>query len=277
MSRGVLTAANADFWPILRNHVRSCREQGVDVAVVNHGLTTQQQAAIVSMGGTVMPHPPSAVFAISPEKIHSKQNLGRKYVAAWYKPLLIKESPFDETLWIDADAIPIRGLDNMFELLEDGPFISHDWWIGPWKNIYGVAVERILGSIPNAFYSSTWINAGVLGVRRGDAVICDWIENCRKVISDDFALAKSPCRDQTALAISLSENPGLMRIIPDWRINMPVNGLLCNEGAKRKKYRFNEDSILTTLREDHPLAWVIHWLGPNKPWWGHNKPMWRRK
>ncbi len=265
MSRGILTAANSDFWPILRHHVRSCREQGFDVTVVNHGLIPRQIAAIASIGGKVIEHPREAKFSLSPRQIREKQDLGNRYELAWYKPLLLQASPFDETLWIDADAIPLRGISNLFDLLKDGPFISNDWWCRPWRDMYGTAVRQILGSLPDAFFASTWVNSGVFGVRRSDPVICNWIENCHKIMNDDVALAGSPCRDQTALAVTLSKNPELMRVISDWRINMPVNGLIDHQSSQRKNYNFFGPHVMDRLRNDHPHAWVIHWLGP-KPW-----------
>jgi predicted O-methyltransferase YrrM len=259
--RGVLTSASSPYWLTLRLQLQACGEAGVDMAVADQGLLPWQVDWLVDHGATVLMMPGST------ELQHEQAN----FDLAWDKPAICRTSPFEETIWIDADAIPLRHLDLMFDYLQDGAWISLENYVSELhaRQLYLRLLHAIFGHIP-AFYSqASRINSGVFGFRQGDQWIKDWGTWCDIILSNPTLKQVCDLHDQHALVAVLCD-PQIVdrpKIQDDRSLNCPANGLAIKESSRRKQYPWNADNCLELLRTDHPQASVVHWLGRPKPLW----------
>ena len=267
MNQGILTGANREFWPTLRVHVTACLESHVDVAVADHGLDQSQRQWLEAQGATLLDGPFTySCDLYSTAKHHAACVMSA--IEAWWKPLVCLASPFDRTLWIDADAVPIRGIAEMFDLFEDGPWLTRESWVTPdqARRLYEPSVRDVLGHIPPHYSEVCGVNNGVFGFHRGDAWLREWRDLCERFLSDPKLLANCKCRDQTALITVLARDAcNVPRIIDDRRVNWPANGLGFQDRLSRKRYDWGGD-VLESLRADHHDALVVHWMGRPKPW-----------
>lgn len=267
MNQGILTGANSDFWPTLRAHVTACLAANVNVAVADHGLTAPQRRWLATRDVLLLDGP----FAYSRElyttaKEHAANVMSA--IEAWWKPLVCLASPFERTLWIDADAVPIRGIPEMLGYIDDGAWVACEYWVTEDQafRLYQPSVRDRLGHIPTHYPQVCGINNGVFGFHRGDDWLVKWRDLCEEFLSDPQSLATCKCRDQTALVTLLARDThNVPRIIKDRRLNWPANGLGYHDRHRRRPYDWS-DQVLETLRDDHPEAFVVHWMGRPKPW-----------
>jgi hypothetical protein len=49
---------------------------------------------------------------------------GKRIWPLWICPLLIRAAPLKDVFWLDCDAVVLRGLDELFAMLEDGPVFT---------------------------------------------------------------------------------------------------------------------------------------------------------
>lgn len=265
-SRGVLTAANEAFFPCLDALVRSVREQGYPITVADHGLSVMSVDALCARGAEIMSS--SVAYERSMEDI-IRDHDGRisAPAEAWWKPLVCRASPYDRTLWIDADAICLRGLDEMFDRLDLGPILTRDWWI-PLERVerlYGPLLRALYGDPPANWERNAWVNTGVIGWRREDAIIENWAQMCHRITSDPDLLGLCKCRDQSGMAAVLGGRDGRVNYMEDWRWNYPAHGLMARNAADRPKCPKHAD-LLDWARAEHPRAYIAHWLGKHKAW-----------
>lgn len=266
MTRGVLTAANDAFWRTLHALVRGCQREQVDIAVVDHGLSEVNRQWLVENGVALLDckheYERDLAAIASGHRGHPKAP-----PEAWWKPLVCQSSPFDHTIWIDADAILLRGAAEMFAALEQGPWLTRDWWIKSDRvpSLYAALCKKIYGRLPPDFPECCWVNSGVFGFNRGDAWMDGWRKMCQRITGDSRLLAECRCRDQSALAAWLAGNPkDAPRYIEDSGWNYPANGMMSHEAMRRTIYRPGRD-LLKAATIDHPEAKVVHWLGRPKP------------
>lgn len=267
MIEGVLTGANADFWPTLKVHVTACLEADTLVAVADHGLAESQRRWLTERGITILDGPFTySLDLYSTANQHAPNVMSA--IEAWYKPLVCQASPFDRTIWIDADAVPIRGIPELFQLFNAGSWVTRENWVTPEQahRLYQPSVRDVLGHIPPHYGQVCGINNGVFGFHRGDAWLREWRDLCERFLSDPKLLANCKCRDQTALiAVLARDRSNVPRIIDDRRMNWPANGLGFHDRLRRKRYEWDGD-VLESLRADHHDALVVHWMGRPKPW-----------
>lgn len=108
------------------------------------------------------------------------------------KTELFVESPYDYTLWLDADTITVGKIDEMFDYLENYdiviPHFSGWWSDGPTiarriKRYEGIADKKYLDE---ALKHNAAINTGVLSYRRNVPFMKDWIELAQKGMGKMF-------------------------------------------------------------------------------------------
>lgn len=267
MSKGVLTAANNAFWRTLHALVRSCLAQQVPIAVCDHGLSDSHRNWLIASGAKVLPGTHAYTRPLKEIAVDHKNFNPKAPPEAWWKPLVCLDSPFDETIWIDADAILLRGADEMFAAIDEGPWLTRDWWIVSSRaaGLYESLLKAANVPKPSNFPECVWVNSGVFGFRRGDAWLNGWRDMCQRITSQPKLLEHCRCRDQSALACWLAENQDKApRYIEDNRWNFPANGLAARDAPNRTTYPPEVD-LLTACAVDHPEAYVVHWLGRPKP------------
>jgi hypothetical protein len=270
--QGVLTACNNSplFERSLPTLVQSCTQKGVPITVVDQGLSPEQRETIASMGANVVKMDVNYDKSMG---MISKGHRGHPLAPseAWWKPLVCLQTPYLRTIWIDSDAILLRGQDEMFAAIGDRGWITRDWW-DYWlerpqrmERLYGAVIKAYHGKAfdPKILRQRCYVNSGVFGFMRGAQWVDEWAHTCGKIIASKHLLKLCNCRDQSGLAVWLATGPeAAPPFIEDERWNYPANGLNCREVAKRKKYE--GDNLLEQLEADHPEAYVAHFLGRPK-------------
>jgi hypothetical protein len=105
---GVVTTADAGYFPGLQILCATCVGK-VPLAVFDAGLTPRQRAwcearvQVLDLPQLLMPRT-------------------EDFWPAWNKPRLIRSSPFQTTLWLDADSFVVGDLNPLFERARLGPF-----------------------------------------------------------------------------------------------------------------------------------------------------------
>lgn len=275
-THGVITACNDDirFRRTLMALVRSCTAKRIPITIVDQGLHPDRAIAAKKRGARIIRH---GVSYSEPIKVIQQYHRGtpRAPVAAWWKPLVcLHAAPYDVNLWIDADAILLRGEDELFAMArEKGSWISRDWWVTGERthHLYGKIIEALFEQdglerpTDEEIQKRCHINTGVFGFRKGASWLRHWADTCERITRDRWLLSLCKCRDQTGLAAWMArgsdESPF---IVEDERWNYPANGLPAGRRIERKKYRRGLD-LLEEATKDHPKAYVVHWLGSPKP------------
>lgn len=173
--KGVLTATDSDFFPGLQLLVLSTRGR-VPVAVADLGMTHPQRAWCEKYAVKVLP------------------NKERLPVADWryyIKPILIKNSPFNETLWVDSDCIFVGDPAPLYRIMKNHPLVVQHWDVDYKPNqdeaYASFNVER--GSV---------VNCGVMGfdLCRDKNILDEWIGVVRRVCDDEKLRASVGCYDE---------------------------------------------------------------------------------
>lgn len=260
-NRGVLTSASSPYWLTLKLLLMACGEAGVDVAVADQGLLPWQLEWLLDNGNAVLSVP----------RENAAQHQSANFDLAWDKPAICLTSPFEQTIWIDSDAVPLRNLEQMFADLEMGPWLSLENFVTELhtRQVYLRLVHRLYGHIPPFYTEASKINTGVFGFIKGDPWLKDWAGRCDKYLADAELKKECTLHDQHAL-VALLCDPQVVdkpRIHQDRSLNCPANGLGLKESSQRKQYPWESPDCLELLRNDHPQATVVHWLGRPKPFW----------
>jgi hypothetical protein len=271
---GVITACDdtPSFGRTLLALVSSCAESSIPIVVIDHGLSRQKKALLGSAGATVVRMDIPEMAAIS--ALASKPPRNKIPINTWAKPFICESQEFfKKSIWIDADAVPIRPLHGMKRCLDHGDgFTTMNWIHGAnaerANHLYMRAYQLVFGEWAhdmNSFAEATNVNAGVLGWVAGKSrFVGQWADTCRSILANEEAVLSSLCRDQTGLAILRAAKPDLFPINGPKEWNYPANGVSPGDKATRKKYHGRRLNM-KAIRNDHPGVVIVHWLGPHKP------------
>jgi hypothetical protein len=275
-TRGILTACNDDprFRRTLAALVRSCRDKSIPITVVDHGMARDYARALVKRGARVVRK--DVRYAANMDFIGARHfGTPRAPLEAWWKPLVcMAAAPYDHTIWIDADAILLRGEEEMFGVVAThGSFLTRDWWVAGEraKFLYKPVITALFGEdgvpVPDdaTIAHRCHLNSGVFGWQKDAPWLRHWAETCNRITSNPALLRLSKCRDQTGLAAWMARgHPDSPPIMESAAWNYPANGLSARDRAARRKYPAGAD-LITEAAKDHPEAFVVHWLGNPKP------------
>lgn len=249
---GVLTGADTGFFPGTQLLVRSLREHVEwPIAVVDQGLTDADRDWCREAGVQVLPEPPVMV----PPWLRDPRE--RKL---WFKPFFIQASPFTHTLWIDSDAVVIRHPGDAFVMAYDGFWVFRELhWPEDTPNF--PALYRLCPT-PVPPNPQAVLNGGVIfcSPQRDSAIIREWCGLVERAMADRRIARLIRWHDQGALIWALHKTRRLPSISDDTRWNALPNGLSRGQTHQRKAYPA-DDTLLACLREDHPDAVILHWMG----------------
>lgn len=267
MPTGVLTASNASYWPTLSALALACKEQDFPLAVADHGLQPEQRNELLQLGHVTMLDNTLDINLYAA----AKQNTVLRATSsseAWLKPWICKYSPFNNTVWIDADAIPVFNLKHLFDLTAvHGSWVTRNHWSGNNPRSYKNLAQAIGGVDLDRYNVACHINSGVFGYTRDTPWIDVWRETILKMFMLDIA-STSSTRDQAALVMALSSTDTPMPPLL-WldKYNLAANYLPAMQRHDRKNYNgLSGAQLLNATRADHPDAFVVHWMGRPKPW-----------
>jgi hypothetical protein len=161
---GILTAASRDVFPGLQFLLVSLAlcNKPIQVTVVDVGLEPAEVEWITATGATIL----------KPEI-----NEEIPWHILWNKPTYWAQSPYQRTVWLDADTLLFRDVNPLFAVIMDRMFFTMD--AGRWPSFDTTAVTS-LGLEWNDF--CPYINTGVLGwgKDRDDWFIAQAVHYCQR-------------------------------------------------------------------------------------------------
>ena len=258
-SQGVLTATDRKLFPAVHATAISLKEQRISYAVVDHGLTLDQVNILEDLDVMVL-------IDKSPA-LHSNAGLSKVYESipamAWRKPIICSMSPFANTAWIDADAIPLGYSHELFQWQKG--FITTDHFVDDaWAY---TEYYPLLSQLGGEYIAR--VNSGVFAFPLDIGWLAKWRASCLAILLDKRLAELAHCRDQAALVAAISlMNPGDRPVIltqPHW--NYPADGCRNERMHERMQdYPKTGQALLDFARARHAGVSIVHWMGPNKPW-----------
>jgi hypothetical protein len=240
---GIITAADTAYFPGLYMLIRSLRYQSWPVCIFDLGLTRSQRNWCFDQGYEVRPgeyrliSPPTPMFR------------------CWNKATYFQDSPFERSLWLDADCIAVNSLTPLLNWLAAKPlFIKH------WSTSYQSPNDPRLYDAAALARPEPFINNGVMGLDkvRDAHILAAWVD-CIERCRDDTIRSYLHWSDESAMIWalrSMAEPPGLC---PYLQWNQFRHGI-GSDGP---------DDLLIKLNPDQDDI-VMHAAGNPKYWqiWG---------
>ena len=116
--------------------------------------------------------------------VHSEPNLNSGALVR--KTELFVNSPYDRTIWLDADTVTVGKIDELFDLLDDADVVIPDFcgWLSSGnkisnriKTFKGVVSDEMLLEAQNGHPA---INTGIFSYRKNIQFMKDWIDLAQK-------------------------------------------------------------------------------------------------
>lgn len=241
---GVITASDAGYYHGLLFLLTTIGYR-VPVTVIDLGLTAYQRRVVQAQGAELLKCPRYEGTPIAQR-------------SSWLKPHWIAMSPYEHTLWLDADAIVCGDLSPLFERLRQSPLVmAHPYGIqAPRPCSPGVA--RMLGSTELPPRTDA-VNAGVIGLDRGTAarsLLAKWTDLVEQCLNDDRIRAHVQYWDEGCLHLAVQQLGGTAWIVRD------------RPGWDRFFYMPRADAA-SGIWEMLPIQdgdVIMHMIGKAKPW-----------
>jgi len=237
-SYGVVTAADSRYALELELLYRSLRRHHrVPLCVWDLGLPPRLVSRLVTDPLVTVLQPSPALCDTFPD-----------HWQAWWKPLFIRDCPYELALWIDADCVVADSIMPLFGLLSECPVLTAE------------QRHREAARNPPELYADTAVtpddrvlNSGVVGLRRGrdEQLLRDWLELVEHAARDEQLRTHISWWDQGALLWVLHKHRMTHLIMQQSRWNRP---------AKWQLYNPDEDPLEAVVR-DNPGAAIIHYAG----------------
>lgn len=263
--KGVLTAANSEYFDGVKLLFKSIQEtEKYPFRCINLGLTNAQlnwcrnnALKIIELDDDI---PETILDSFKKKKkissIIQQENL------LWIRPWLIAKSPFRDTIWIDADAIVLEPLEELFSMIEGGLVVFAD------ANNPGDSPNKpeLYKYLPVNNVTDKYVNSGVLGIRkeRDDDLVYWWKYCVEKAAKSEDIRKYISWHDQGSLlwALHKTDRTDLISFSTKW--NHPPNGYDHKEVQKRKMYK--KETLLQSIKEDHPDVGIVHYMSTIKLW-----------
>ncbi len=264
MRRGFLTAGNEAFAPGVRAIVHCLRVQNdLPLAVIDHGFEHDTVAFFRRCGATIIPD-----WLKSPAvKVNGDCKIPAR---SWQKPEFLKRSPFDETVWIDADAIPVREPARILELLSRGPFLTPETYVSHEGafNLSRNLLRAVFGKVPDHYRLLAPINAGVIGFHRGDAWVEEWSKVNAEIMRTPSWSTLCNCLDQSTLLVTLLKLNGVgPRTLTTTAYNSTAEHRVKSERPLCGVYTPSDSAVFVEqIKAGTPFASVVHFIDSPKPW-----------
>lgn len=262
---GVITGANATHWPCLAATALTLNRYRIPLAIADHGLTHQQRHALDRFQVTWIDHPkPRVPKAMPPAHAVAPQQ-------AYWKPWICLASPWQRSLWIDADAIALTHLPAALDLQHPEPLLtSNDKFTLKSHLLYREfhRVANLCGPVPDSDTHATIVNTGVLAWTHGEPLINEWRDATQELIDRPHYHALANCRDQSTMYAVLARRQHYGAPLPyylphSW--NWPADGLPAPSAGARKRLPVDPYKLLAVTLRRHPQTHIVHWLGLPKP------------
>lgn len=249
MTQGILTATDRTMFDGLIWWHRAVRQTGYAALCIDLGIT-QHQREISALEQIPLVSPPTWVPQFDREQFK------------WIKPFLVAASPFDQTLWVDVDALVIRSPKAIFDAITQGPVVMSD----PCGNHLCANKPELYNLCPVASTDAyeTGCNSGVVGVQKGrdNALLAAWCDLVTQASFNPVLRSLIAYEDQGALVWAMLKTGNCITLRDSW--NYPADGLVSH--LPRRHKRPNNAGFLDDVRAYHWQATVVHWLSKPKFW-----------
>jgi hypothetical protein len=171
----------------------------------------------------------------------------------WNKPFYLDRSPFERTIWMDVDCIAVNDITPIFDAIAKQPFLAIEHWI---DFVTGYPSDLSLRDVfPTEICLKKWVNAGILGIRKGENRIMPlWQEMVTKAAADREISKLFSYGDEGVLHWVIEKLHALDIIIS----NRGWNRFESSEAN-------NADDFLKNLNP-RPETSVVHFSGVPKHW-----------
>ena len=265
--RGVVTLADANYFPgLVSLHASIQTSWPCPIACYDIGLTPEQRNEAERLSDLAILNLPDEplIAALKQATRHCKPlaKASKRIWPLWICPLLIGAAPFDEVFWLDCDILVLRGLDELFAELADGPVFTPenkapDLTPNSPRLYELLPIERAFDPrIPT-------VNGGVSGWRldRDNASLAAYIRPIAAAACDPEVMEAISWHDQGALIWAIQSLGLEHRVLRSPLWNLCVDHL----NLPGELVRWDEE-LCTRLRQALPNIRLLHWNGRPVPW-----------
>ena len=265
--RGVVTLADAAYFPgLLALHASISSSFPVPIACFDIGLTDDQRRQAADREQlTILPLPDDPLIAELKDATRRCAPLmkpNKRIWPLWICPLLIRAAPFDEVFWLDCDLLVLRGLDELFGFLEDGPVFTPENK-APEQTPNRPRLYELL-PIGRTFDPRVpTVNGGVSGWRRGrdETALEAYIRPVSAAARDPDVMDAISWHDQGALIWAI-QSLGL----EDRVVSSPLWNLCVDHVRQPDDVMRWDPGLCDRLRAALPEVRLLHWNGSVAPW-----------
>jgi hypothetical protein len=262
-----VTLADANYFPgLLALHASIRSSFPVPIACFDLGLTDVQRGLARELPELlILPLPSDILISeieVATRRCAPLMKPGKRIWPLWICPLLIQSAPFDDVFWLDCDLLVLRGLDELFGFLEQGPVFTPENK-APERTPNPPRLYELMPISRRFDPALPTVNAGVSGWRldRDGAVLRAYIEPVARAARDPEVMDSIAWHDQGALIWAIQSLGLEDRVLdaPLW--NLCVDQVQVGEGVMRW-----DAGLCDRLREVLPQVRLLHWNGARAPW-----------
>jgi hypothetical protein len=269
--RGVVTLCDEAYFPgLLLLHESIQTSCPCPIVCYDAGLNQDQRRLAASLDDVlVLDIPNDPVVAGVIDATRDAQPLAKpnkRIWPLWICPLLLRAAPLRDMYWLDCDLVVLRGLEELFDFLDDGPVFT------PENKAPEVTPNRpeLYDYLPISRPfdpREPRVNGGVSGWRRGrdDDALQAYITPVKRAVMDPRIRAAISWHDQGALIWAIQSLGLQTRVLESNNWNMSVDSV--PDDLKRL---VTGETDLDTLRGLLPEVRILHWNGHRPPWLSAN-------
>jgi hypothetical protein len=263
----VVTLCDDAYYPGLRMlHASIASSTPCEVLCYDAGLSADQRADAARLDGLrILDLPDDPMIAKLVAMANDCAPLAKpnkRVWPLWICPLVIRAAPARDVIWIDCDVAVLRGLDELFAMLEDGPVFT------PENKAPALAsnARRLYDLLPigRAFDPAVpVVNGGVSAWRRGrdDAALDAYVRPVAAAARDRSVRDAIAWHDQGALIWAI-QSLGL----EDRVLKSPLWNLSVEHAGVDEASLAWDDGLVERLRAMLPEVRLLHWNGLPVPW-----------
>ncbi|HEY0382967.1 MAG TPA: hypothetical protein VGC72_12290 [Candidatus Elarobacter sp.] len=269
IDRAVVTLCDSNYYPgLIQLHGSIQSSDPCPVLCYDAGLTpAQRDEAARRRNLRVLDLPADPLIAELMAATSGSAPLakpGKRIWPLWICPLLIRAAPAKNIFWLDCDLVVLRGLDELFAMLRNGPVFTPENKApeltpnSPALYQYLPIRRRFDPNVPVA-------NGGVSGWQRGrdDEVLEAYIVPVAAAARDRAVRDAISWHDQGALIWAIQSLGLEHRVLDSWMWN------LCVDHARVSAETLAwDDRLVERLRVALPEVRILHWNGRKAPWLG---------
>ena len=267
IERGVVTLCDENYFPgLLQLHASIQTSDPCDVLCYDAGLTAAQRdeagrrpnLRILDLPGD----PLIAELVATTSDAAPLMKPGKRIWPLWICPLLIRAAPANDVFWLDCDLVVLRGLDELFAKLHDGPVFTPENK-APELTANAPSLYRYLPIERRFDPNVPAVNGGVSGWRRGrdDAALGAYVRPVAAAARDRSVRDAISWHDQGALIWAIQSLGLEHRVLDSTMWNLCVD-----HAAVSAETLAWDDGLVERLRAELPDVKILHWNGRKVPW-----------